>query len=109
MVKKARNKTIIKIHILKVSFAMLRHLRFLIHQLPFILFYHFIPFLSQYHLIIPAFVSHVLIISADKPKAKIKNICLKESGKPVIIKKTGRTAAKAVNVIKIPVLKAEKI
>ncbi|MDP3684268.1 MAG: hypothetical protein Q8S01_10080, partial [Ignavibacteria bacterium] len=55
------------------------------------------------------FVSHVLIISADKPKAKIKKICLKESGKPETMRKAGRTAARAVKVIKIPVLKAEKI
>ena len=64
------------------------------------------PFLSQYHLIIPALVIQVLIMSADNPNAKIKNICLKESGNPETIKKAGKIAINAVNVIKIPVLNA---
>ena len=57
----------------------------------------------------PTFVSHVLTMSASNPRASIKNICLKESGKPVTRKKAGNTAARAVRVMKIPVRKAEKI
>ncbi len=56
-----------------------------------------------------AFVNHVLIKSAQSPKANIKKICLNESGKPVTIKKAGKTATKAVKVIKDPVLNALKI
>ena len=53
-----------------------------------------------------AFVSQVLIMSADNPIANIKKICLKESGRPVTIKKAGKTATKAVIVMNMPVLKA---
>ena len=53
-----------------------------------------------------AFVSHVLMISATSPSAKIKNICLNEFGSPVTMKNAGRTAANAVKDIKSPVLKA---
>ena len=45
-------------------------------------------------------------MSAVNPNAKIKNICLNESGSPETMKKAGRTAAKAVIVIKVPVINA---
>src|SRR3990172_7846384 len=67
-----------------------------------IFIFYFIPFLSQYHLIMPAFVSQVLNKSAIRPNARIKNICLKESGNPVTIKNAGRTANNAVVVMNVP-------
>ena len=63
----------------------------------------------QYHLIILALVNQVLIMSANKPNAKMKKICLKESGNPDIIREAGKTAVKAVIFIRIPVLNAPKI
>ena len=53
-----------------------------------------------------ALVNHVFIKSANNPSAKIKNICLNESGSAVIIKNEGNTATMAVVVIKLPVLNA---
>jgi hypothetical protein len=56
-----------------------------------------------------ALVSQVFIRSAQRPIDNIKKICLNESGKPVMRKNAGRTATKAVKVIKEPVLNALKI
>jgi hypothetical protein len=44
-------------------------------------------------------------MSAKRPRARIRKICLNESGRPVTIKNAGKTASRAVVVMKIPVLK----
>ena len=48
-------------------------------------------------------------MSAQSPIASIRKICLNESGKPVIKKNAGRTAANAVIFMKKPVLNALEI